>query len=143
MYNKKPSALNFNILKGVTQYLGHSTDDIETLHKHNKRKTKRPNSKKAEHEVRDAYHARYGGQTEVSTPLGRIDLLTDLALYEFKYYLKYKEALGQVLCYSRYYNRPNKVIVLFGCPDNYKYTQAYNDFRLVCEDYGITILRLR
>jgi|694.fasta_scaffold40850_7 hypothetical protein len=56
-----------------------------------------------------------GGQSEVLTPAGKIDLLTEKDLIEFKEAKKWKEAIGQVLAYGYYYPSHRKVIYLFGC----------------------------
>jgi hypothetical protein len=55
-----------------------------------------------------------GGLTEVSTPAGRIDLLTDEEIIEIKRINDWKSALGQILVYSAFYPEHRKRIHLFG-----------------------------
>ena len=55
-----------------------------------------------------------GGQTEVLTPVGKIDLLTSLEIIEIKKIPDWKYALGQILAYGHYYPSHQKVICLFG-----------------------------
>lgn len=64
--------------------------------------------------VRDRLHAQLGGLAEVSTPAGRIDLLTDSEIIEVKSYQSWKAALGQILVYSAFYPKHQKRIHLFG-----------------------------
>lgn len=51
---------------------------------------------------------------EVQTEVGRIDLLTDQFIFEFKQVRKWKEGLGQLLVYSDYYPKHQKVLYLIG-----------------------------
>ena len=51
---------------------------------------------------------------EVHTPVGRIDLLTEKFILEFKRIKKWKDAVGQILVYSCYYPEKTKVIYLIG-----------------------------
>jgi hypothetical protein len=55
-----------------------------------------------------------GGETEVLTPAGSIDLLTTSQLIEVKHIKNWKTAIGQVLVYSAYYPSHEKRIHLFG-----------------------------
>lgn len=55
-----------------------------------------------------------GGKTEVLTPCGQIDLLTDTHLIEIKNANAWKSAIGQVLTYGTYYPSHIKIITLFG-----------------------------
>lgn len=60
---------------------------------------------------------KYGGQLEVTTPVGRIDLLTETEIYEFKRYKNWKEAVGQLMSYGQSYPNHNKVMMLFDKTD--------------------------
>lgn len=62
--------------------------------------------------------SRMGGETEVSTPVGRIDLLTDRHVIEIKKADDWKAALGQVQAYSQFYPHHTKKICLFGLVKN-------------------------
>ena len=70
--------------------------------------------KNLEAEITDALHKHLGGLTEVSTPAGRIDLLTDEEIIEVKRITDWKAALGQILVYSAFYPEHRKRIHLFG-----------------------------
>jgi hypothetical protein len=59
-----------------------------------------------------------GGKIEVSTPAGRIDLLTHRQILEVKHVKSWKAALGQVLAYASYYPHHGKRLHLFGKCDN-------------------------
>jgi len=144
LYNKKPLAKYMEFACELGLHLGKDVEGLKILHKHNKNKTPRKDTKATEKDIQLAYQARLGGKIEVSTPLGNIDLLTDKGyLYEFKHYRGFKEALGQVLVYSRFVETKKKFILLFGCPKNYKYLNQWQEMKKVCEDYGITLLGLQ
>lgn len=55
-----------------------------------------------------------GSQVEVSTPAGNIDILTDSEVIEVKHWKKWKEGIGQVLCYGKYFPDHTKRIHFFG-----------------------------
>ena len=67
-----------------------------------------------EREVRDRLQLKLGGLIEVSTPAGRIDLLTDNEIIEVKHVNDWKSAMGQILAYSGFYPLHSKRIHLFG-----------------------------
>ena len=67
-----------------------------------------------EHQVRDALKQQLGGKTEVVTPSGRIDLLTETQIIEVKRITDWKSALGQILAYSSFYPSHQKRLHLFG-----------------------------
>lgn len=68
----------------------------------------------AERRVRDALWEQIGGEREVWTPVGYIDLLTKRILIEVKNSKNWKAALGQVLVYGQHYPKRKKRIHLFG-----------------------------
>ena len=70
-----------------------------------------------EAKVRDRLHQKLGGLIEVTTPSGRIDLLTDTEIIEVKRFADWKAALGQILVYSAFYPEHQKRIHLFGRRD--------------------------
>jgi hypothetical protein len=67
-----------------------------------------------ESQVKDCLQQQLGGLQEVSTPAGRIDLLTETEIIEVKRVSDWKSALGQVLAYSGFYPDYKKRIHLFG-----------------------------
>ena len=102
-----------------------------------KRKVHRPNKGQ---EKRVVNYFRHLGKSEVKTPLGRIDLLTDKFLLEFKVYGNAKEALGQVLTYSHYHPRKYKMVVLFG--RGLATWKGYNEFVKVAAEYDVHVYKL-
>ena len=58
--------------------------------------------------------AREGGECEVKTPVGYIDVLTPKVLYEVKEVGGWKGALGQVLAYGHYYPNHKLKLYLYG-----------------------------
>ena len=138
-YNKKPEKTRLDLCLHLAEFLGIETEALKQLHSHNKHKGPRGNTKQEERNIQLAYQARLGGKTEYPTPIGRIDLLTDDSLYEFKYYKEFKSAIGQVLTYKRYVSVKYLYIVLFGCPKDFKYTGIYTEMLSTCEDYGIRL----
>jgi hypothetical protein len=72
---------------------------------------------------------------EVSTLAGRIDILTDTQLIEVKEWKRWKEAIGQVFCYGKYYPEHEKRIHFFGCasPDFIKLVESH------CQEMDIVV----
>jgi hypothetical protein len=77
-------------------------------------KKQHPPKVHCEFALRDRLHGVLGGDTEVSCPCGRIDLLTDRYIIELKRASQWKHALGQLLSYSAYHLHQKRVIYLFG-----------------------------
>lgn len=67
-----------------------------------------------EKEIQERMQKMFGGQREVHTPVGYIDLLTDTQLIESKRANGWKGALGQVLSYGKFYPNHELVLYLFG-----------------------------
>lgn len=88
-----------------------------------------------EHQIRDRLKAELGGQTEVVTAVGRIDLLTATEVIEIKNIDDWKEALGKILAYSAFFPEHSKRIHLFGKPDLTKLAR----FSATCSEFGITV----
>ena len=55
-----------------------------------------------------------GGEVEVGSRYGKIDILTDSEIIEVKRYKTWKHALGQVLVYGIDYPNHKKVLYLYG-----------------------------
>lgn len=55
-----------------------------------------------------------GGQKEVVTPAGKIDILTPDRVIEIKNVKNWKEAIGQIIVYSDYYPSHQRVVYFFG-----------------------------
>ncbi|MGE5658871.1 MAG: hypothetical protein ACM37W_19920 [Actinomycetota bacterium] len=67
-----------------------------------------------EGKYRDRLAIELNGETEVVTPAGRIDVLTPTEIIEVKDVCGWKQAIGQVLVYGKYYPTHKKRIHLFG-----------------------------
>lgn len=67
-----------------------------------------------EFQVVQRLQAKLGGQTEIVTAVGRIDLLTETEIIEVKQVSDWKAALGQMLTYSAFFPEHTKRIHLFG-----------------------------
>ena len=68
----------------------------------------------SERTVVDVLQLSEGGNREVPTPAGYIDLLTKTEIIECKHVKDWKAAIGQVLVYSHYFPKEKKRIHLFG-----------------------------
>jgi DNA-binding MarR family transcriptional regulator len=79
--------------------------------------------------------AEVGGQVEVVTAVGRIDLLTATELIEVKDIQDWKNALGQTLAYSAFFPTHSKRIHLFGKADLTKLALA----QATCSEFDITV----
>ena len=78
------------------------------------RESYKENHKKKKKEIQLKLHHDLGGNIEVQTDSGFIDLLTDTEIIEIKNGKKWKQAIGQILIYSSYYPEHTKRIHLFG-----------------------------
>ena len=58
-----------------------------------------------------------GGDFEVSVPVGRIDLLTDKEIIEVKVYPEWKNAIGQVKSYGKFFPEKSLRVHLFNTPE--------------------------
>lgn len=76
-----------------------------------------------------------GGNLEVRTPIGRIDIINNDLLIEVKFAGTHsnKMAIGQALCYTYFYPGYKPCIALIGEPENAIVAQ-------VCREYGIVYL---
>jgi hypothetical protein len=79
---------------------------------------------------------RLGGLAEVSTPAGRIDLLTESEIIEVKKINDWKAALGQILIYSGFYPEHRKRIHLFGSRTELK---KLADIEAACLSFNVTV----
>jgi len=71
-----------------------------------------------EKSIQTKLHHKYGGEIEVKTKAGKIDLLTNERLIEIKTYKDWKCALGQLIAYSMFYPDRQKCMYLFNVGDN-------------------------
>ncbi len=89
----------------------------------------------AERRIRDRLNAEVGGQVEVTTAVGRIDLLTSSEVIEIKNIDNWKEGLGQILAYAAFFPSHNKRIHLFGKLDLAKLALA----QATCSEFGVAV----
>ncbi|MGK7879490.1 MAG: hypothetical protein AB4060_05245 [Crocosphaera sp.] len=98
-------------------------NDLSSVDKHDNSAHKRPKTekqtvKKPESYYRDKLARQLNGETEVTTPAGRINILTSTEIIEVKYIDKWKDAIGQIIAYGQYYPNHQKRIHLFGVDNN-------------------------
>lgn len=89
----------------------------------------------SEHQIRDRLHTELGGQVEVVTAVGRIDVLTDSELIEIKDIRDWKNALGQILAYAAFFPEHSKRIHLFGKADLARLATC----QTTCSEFGISV----
>ncbi|WP_414590052.1 hypothetical protein [Scytonema sp. PCC 10023] len=88
-----------------------------------------------ERQIRARLKDELGGEVEVITAVGRIDLLTESEVIEIKEINNWKEALGKILAYATFFPEHSKRIHLFGRPDLTKLALA----QATCSEFGITV----
>jgi hypothetical protein len=90
---------------------------------------------KEEERIQELLQKQTRGETEVITPMGRIDLLTSTAIVEIKDVRQWKAALGQILVYHNYYPSHKMILVLFGAShSSFKETVEYH-----CSKFNIEV----
>lgn len=89
--------------------------------------------------VRDALAVDVGGEIEVETPAGFIDVLSDNAVIEVKYYKKWKHGLGQVLAYQSFYPRLAKRLHLFAHFGDFGTGEIFALAKSVCDVHGVEV----
>jgi hypothetical protein len=88
-----------------------------------------------ERQIRDRLKLELGGEVEVVTAVGHIDLLTATEVIEIKNINNWKEALGKILAYSALFPEHQKRIHLFGNQDLSKLALAQATY----SEFGITV----
>jgi DNA-binding MarR family transcriptional regulator len=94
-----------------------------------------PPADDTERRIRDRLKLELGGEVEVSTAVGRIDLLTATEVIEIKNISDWKEALGKLLAYSAFFPEHGKRIHLFGRRDLAKLALAQS----TCLEFAISV----
>lgn len=139
-YNQTPTQKLFKSLVAIYKHQGLDTSGFN-LHDFNKNKSK---VRDREKQIQLLYQSRYGGVIEHSTANGRIDLLTDTTIYEFKLFKKYKDCLGQLLAYHDCIPKAKLVAVLFGVPKTITFNSPEcNQIKSLLNKYGIAAEFLR
>lgn len=96
----------------------------------------RPKSDQKEGKFRDYVAQELGGQTEVKTPAGFIDVLTKNMVIEVKAIKLWKAAIGQVFVYQTFYPRRKPAIALFDYQTSSIPTSLVDE---VCKKLGIKV----
>ncbi len=65
-----------------------------------------------ESDISNNLSMRVGGSREITTPAGRVDVMTEQTITEVKYFRHWKAALGQILAYGTFHEK-QKVLHLF------------------------------
>ena len=91
--------------------------------------------KTLERKIQTQLSRRLRGNMEVPCPLGRVDIVTDTAIIEVKRYLKWKNALGQILSYALYFPYHHKQIHLFDIPVK----ASHEELEKCCNAYGVVV----
>ena len=142
-YNQTPTQKLFKSLVAIYKHQGLDTSGFD-LHDFNKDKSRVLKVCDREKQIQLAYQSRYGGVIEHSTANGRIDLLTDTTIYEFKSFKNYKDCLGQLLAYHDCIPEAKLVAVLFGVPKAITFNSPEcKRIESLLNKYGITAEFLR
>ncbi len=80
-----------------------------------------------------------GGNIEVETPVGFIDVLSGTEVIEIKYYRQWKHGLGQVLAYHSYYPRLAKRLHLFAHTGDVDTCKILALAKPVCEVHAVEV----
>ena len=117
-------------LKQDPSLLGLCSPDIPMVYASPKR-----SSQTTEKRIQLELQAQLGGEVEVMTPAGRIDLLTPQELIEIKSVKGWKGAIGQLMIYGYYYPSHQKRLHLFGSV----HSESLKMIRTHCEQLRITL----
>lgn len=89
--------------------------------------------------VRDALASLIGGEIEVPTPSGTIDVLSATEIIEIKYYRKWKNAIGQILSYGSHYPHLAKRVHLFAHVGDIDMRRYFELAKSVCDTLSIEV----
>jgi predicted house-cleaning noncanonical NTP pyrophosphatase (MazG superfamily) len=94
-----------------------------------------PIAKGSEADYQHRLAAKLGGEMEVYTPVGKIDILTKTEVIEVKVAKNWKSALGQVKSYGKFYPNHRLRIHLFG-----KLTpSALENIQSICQQENVIL----
>jgi predicted DNA-binding protein YlxM (UPF0122 family) len=93
-----------------------------------------PSSRSLEAQIRDRLHQELGGNIEVQTRYGPIDLLTSIELIEIKRIEDWKTGFGQVLAKAPAYPQHGKRLHLFGNSD-----RTLRNIKACCKEFAIAV----
>lgn len=89
--------------------------------------------------VRNNLASEVGGQVEIETPAGFIDVLSDKEVIEVKYYRQWKHGLGQVLAYQTYYPLLTKRLHLFAHTGDLATEEVFALALSVCDVHAVEV----
>lgn len=89
--------------------------------------------------VRDALASLVGGESEVETPAGFIDVLSGTEVIEVKYYKQWKHGLGQVLAYQSFYPLLGKRLHLFAHVGDVDTSKCFALAKSVCNVHAVEV----
>ena len=121
-YSKQRTQKIYDSLIAIHKQQKLDAQDLINLHTFNVGNKSRLKQYDREKQIQIAYQIQYGGEIEYPTANGRIDLLTDTTIYEFKNFRGYKSCLGQLLAYSDCVSQIQLVAVLFEVPKSLEFT---------------------
>jgi len=84
-----------------------------------------------EKEIQQRLHENLGGEIEVYTKFGYIDLLTQTELIEIKDGSAWKHGLGQLLAYRKFYLKHNLRLHLFNIDVNDEISEWCNEYNVI------------
>ena len=143
-YHQNPTQQIFKSLVAIYKQQSLDTSGLINLHNFNKGNKSRLKGTEREKQIQLAYHLRHGGELEYPTANGRIDLLTNTTIYEFKIFRNYKECLGQLLAYDDCTPQMKLYAVLFGVPKALSFNGSEcQRVKALLNKYGITVKFLR
>ncbi|CAM9812251.1 unnamed protein product, partial [Pylaiella littoralis] len=96
-------------------------------------------SKTKECSVRDALASSVGGEAEVETPAGNIDVLSDTEVIEVKNYKQWKHGLGQVLAYHTFHPGLAKRLHLFAHSGEDGTRKYFDLAKSVCAKHDVRV----
>lgn len=102
---------------------------------------KQPSKRVKEHEIRDALSRRLGVKTmtEVLTPAGSIDVLSENEVIEVKHYRSWKSGVGQVMAYGHYHPSHKKRLHLFAQKGDTRASKYLQLATPMCSANGIDV----
>ena len=89
--------------------------------------------------MRDALASLVGGESEVETPAGFIDVLSETEVIEVKYYKQWKHGLGQVLAYQSYYPCLARRLHLFAHVGDVDTRNYFALAKNVCDGHAVKV----
>ena len=89
--------------------------------------------------VRNNLASVVGGQVEIETPAGFIDVLSDKEVIEVKYYRQWKHGLGQVLAYQTFYPLLTKRLHLFAHTGDVATGEVFTLAMSVCDVHEVEV----